>query len=208
MNRLIIALALIGWALSGYLMLPGRSPQLDLQAEVARLRQVVEKTTTERNQLADTLEQLKQKNENLQHLQKQIAATRQELKHLEYLRARVSGEIDGTRSQVETPADQATTTRGRSQAASSEAQSFRPPSQAASPSDNPAPSVAMPPSPSKDQVRAAQEALTALGYGQLKPDGMVGPGTRRAIEAFERAKGLPVTGSLGAGTLQALLANQ
>ncbi|WP_244610485.1 peptidoglycan-binding domain-containing protein [Microvirga pakistanensis] len=67
--------------------------------------------------------------------------------------------------------------------------------------------MAVAPSPSKDQVRAAQEALTALGFGQLKPDGMMGPGTRRAIEAFERAKGLPITGGLGAGTLQALQAN-
>lgn len=30
----------------------------------------------------------------------------------------------------------------------------------------------------------AQKALTRLGYGPLKADGVVGPGTRRAIEAF------------------------
>jgi peptidoglycan hydrolase-like protein with peptidoglycan-binding domain len=39
----------------------------------------------------------------------------------------------------------------------------------------------------------------------LKPAKVVlGPSTRKAIEAFERAKGLPVTGKLGTATLQAL----
>ncbi|MBM1175083.1 peptidoglycan-binding domain-containing protein [Microvirga arabica] len=60
---------------------------------------------------------------------------------------------------------------------------------------------------SKQQIRAAQEALTDLGYGALKADGVFGPGTSRAVEAFERAKGLPVTGQLGAATLQALRAH-
>jgi peptidoglycan hydrolase-like protein with peptidoglycan-binding domain len=57
---------------------------------------------------------------------------------------------------------------------------------------------------SKQEIRTAQEALVDLGYGKLKADGSVGPSTRKAVEVFERAKGLPVTGKLGPATLQAL----
>ena len=50
----------------------------------------------------------------------------------------------------------------------------------------------------------AQKALTRLGYGPLKADGMAGPSTRRAVEAFQRTNTLPVTGELDAPTLQRL----
>jgi hypothetical protein len=53
-------------------------------------------------------------------------------------------------------------------------------------------------------TRAAQKALTRLGYGPLKADGVAGPGTRRAVEAFQRAYNLHVTGELDAPTLQRL----
>lgn len=52
--------------------------------------------------------------------------------------------------------------------------------------------------------RTAQKALTRLGYGPLKADGVAGPGTRRAVEAFQRANTLPITGELDAPTLQRL----
>ena len=50
--------------------------------------------------------------------------------------------------------------------------------------------------------------LTRLGYGPLKADGVAGPGTRRALEAFQRATTLPVTGELDAPTLQRLTPGQ
>ncbi len=53
-------------------------------------------------------------------------------------------------------------------------------------------------------TRTAQKALTHLGYGPLKADGVAGPGTRRAVEAFQRTNTLPVTGELDAPTLQRL----
>ncbi len=53
-------------------------------------------------------------------------------------------------------------------------------------------------------TRTAQKAMTRLGYGPLKVDGVAGPGTRRAVEAFQRANTLPVTGELDAPTLQRL----
>lgn len=53
-------------------------------------------------------------------------------------------------------------------------------------------------------TRTAQKALARLGYGSLKADGVAGPGTRRAVEAFQRANTLPITGELDAPTLQRL----
>jgi hypothetical protein len=61
------------------------------------------------------------------------------------------------------------------------------------------------PLPTKQDVLAAQEALTQLGFGDLEADGIVGPTTRQAIEAFQRVVGLTVTGELHAQTLQSLM---
>lgn len=58
----------------------------------------------------------------------------------------------------------------------------------------------------KDQkkVREAQLALVMLGYGQISVDGLWGPATKKAIESFERDKGLPVTGEINPQTFRAL----
>jgi hypothetical protein len=47
--------------------------------------------------------------------------------------------------------------------------------------------------PSK-RVLAVQRALSDYGYGQIKPTGILDPETQAAIEKFERARKLPVTG--------------
>jgi hypothetical protein len=60
------------------------------------------------------------------------------------------------------------------------------------------------PDPKQAVAATAQKALTKLGYGKLTADGVIGPGTRRAIEAFQRAKGLTVTSELDAPTLTQL----
>jgi hypothetical protein len=57
------------------------------------------------------------------------------------------------------------------------------------------------------RVAAAQRALTRLGYGPLKSDGMLGPETKTAIERFERDRKLQVTG-LVAGRTSRLLSQQ
>lgn len=54
-----------------------------------------------------------------------------------------------------------------------------------------------------DTVLAGQRALAKIGYG-VKVDGFYGPGTRQAIEAFERDKRLPVTGEFGPRTVREL----
>jgi hypothetical protein len=54
------------------------------------------------------------------------------------------------------------------------------------------------------RVMSVQKALTKLGYGPLKPDGLLGTGTRQALERFERDNNLPVTGGLAARTTRQL----
>ncbi|KQT47940.1 peptidoglycan-binding protein [Methylobacterium sp. Leaf456] len=53
-------------------------------------------------------------------------------------------------------------------------------------------------------VARAQRALVKLGYGPLKDDGLMGPGTRAAIERFERDRKLPVKGEAAGRTLREL----
>ena len=50
----------------------------------------------------------------------------------------------------------------------------------------------------------AQRALTRLGYGPLRADGVLGSGTRAALERFERDRRLPVTGELNPRTVREL----
>jgi hypothetical protein len=56
------------------------------------------------------------------------------------------------------------------------------------------------------RIMAAQKALTKLGYATLKSDGVMGPGTRQAIEKFEKDRKLAVTGDLNARTTRELAA--
>lgn len=46
------------------------------------------------------------------------------------------------------------------------------------------------------RVAAVQRALAEYGYGQLKPTGVVGADTQAAIQKFEQARRLPVTGRM------------
>jgi peptidoglycan hydrolase-like protein with peptidoglycan-binding domain len=50
--------------------------------------------------------------------------------------------------------------------------------------------------PSSKRIFAVQRALTDYGYGQFKPSGTFGPETKAAIEQFERARKMPVTGQI------------
>lgn len=59
------------------------------------------------------------------------------------------------------------------------------------------------PKPDPTVVRV-QRTLAKLGYGPLKDDGLMGPGTKAAIERFERDRKLPVKGEAAGPTLRAL----
>jgi hypothetical protein len=56
------------------------------------------------------------------------------------------------------------------------------------------------------RISAVQSALAAYGYGQIEANGMLGPETQAAIEQFERARKLPVTGQISPRLLRELAA--
>lgn len=60
---------------------------------------------------------------------------------------------------------------------------------------------------SHEQIKEAQEGLARAKLFNATPNGRLGPQTRRAIRAFQRANKLPVTGTLS-DTLLVLLKNQ
>lgn len=70
------------------------------------------------------------------------------------------------------------------------------------PESGPATSIA----PVTGPVANAQRALSKLGYGPLKADGVLGSGTRQAIENFEKDRHLPVTGELSPRTVREMTA--
>jgi photosystem II stability/assembly factor-like uncharacterized protein len=58
--------------------------------------------------------------------------------------------------------------------------------------------------PQLDIVKRAQSALNSAGYEVGTPDGQAGPKTTAALRKFQTAKGIPVSGTLDADTLNAL----
>jgi len=58
--------------------------------------------------------------------------------------------------------------------------------------------------PTAELVRDAQTLLGQLGYEVGTPDGAIGPKTREAVKAFERANGLPETGAVSGSLVDRL----
>ena len=175
------AVAAVGWSLFTYSVLSTGSEVHTFQSEIAHLRQQIETVTTERDQQAKANERKILAGQDLNTILVRIEAATEELQQLGSLQASVSQEIEQSRLQLTGPAD--------------------PP---AAMTESPVVSTTSAIRLSKQDIRAAQEALVDFGYGKLKADGSLGPSTRKAVAAFERAKGLPVTGRLGTATLQAL----
>jgi len=180
-HRLTIAIAAVGWALYGFSVLRPLLSTADPQAEIVRLNQAIEEVRSDRDALAAELARFRDEHKNLQAMQKRLSATAQEVKHLEYLRGRVSGEIDAMRPGGSGPS---------------------------TPHEYDGPTTVESIPLSKQDVSDAQESLTRLGYGPLKADGVVGVGTRRAIEAFQSSRKLSVTGRLNTETRLALRSSQ
>jgi len=57
---------------------------------------------------------------------------------------------------------------------------------------------------SREDVRAVQIALAAIGYDPGEPDGIIGPHTRAAIGAYQKDFNLPVTGEIDKTLLASL----
>jgi hypothetical protein len=93
---------------------------------------------------------------------------------------------DAAKSAAQPPAKPAPPAESHEQSASPGA-----PATAAAPA-----TVPQAPAPAYDQamVRDIQTMLNELGYNAGQPDGIYGPGTRSAIQAFQHDRGLPVDG--------------
>jgi hypothetical protein len=175
------AAALLGWSLYAHTLSSLNTRESALRQEISRLQRERDQYAADRLRMTEEHDQLRQRSGELDEVQKQLASVREQLKSLDQARVRLTESIAQARSQLTSV--------------------FEP-----SPGGNP-PVRAVTPSPSNTpmaHVRSAQEALIRLGYGPLEVDGRVGPGTRRAIEAFERAQGLAITGDLQSETVQAL----
>ncbi|MET0528035.1 MAG: peptidoglycan-binding protein [Microvirga sp.] len=177
----LLAATAVGWGLFGYSILSTGSEEQALRSEISQLRQKIETVTAEHDQLATANDRKLLAGQDLNTLLGRIEAATEELQQLDSLRASVSQAIEQSRLQLTGPSDQSVAI-----------------------TESPTVSTTSAVRLSKQEIRAAQEALVDFGYGRLKADGSVGPSTRKAVEAFERAKGLPVTGKLGTATLQAL----
>jgi murein L,D-transpeptidase YcbB/YkuD len=177
----LLAATIIGLGLFAYWVLFSGTEVQSAQAEIAHLHQQIQAVTAERDQLASDKAQALQAGQDLKAARQNVEAAIQELQELDALRASVSQAVEQARLQLTGPSDRPITTADMSTTGSTSA---------------------VP--PSKEQIRTAQEALVDFGYGSLEADGVFGPSTSKAVEAFERAKGLPVTGKLGPVTLEAL----
>lgn len=60
------------------------------------------------------------------------------------------------------------------------------------------------PAMGKEDVRRAQQLLAEQGYQPGPIDGIYGPRTKAAVERFEQARGLPVTGRITTGLIDRL----
>ena len=67
-----------------------------------------------------------------------------------------------------------------------------------------APQTTLKPGNTGAQVKVLQQALANLGYSAGAADGQYGPTTKRAVAAFQHARGLTADGIFGPKTLQAL----
>ncbi len=175
------AATIIGWGLFTYSILSAGSEEHDLRREVSQLRQRIETVTAERDQQAQANEQRILAGQDLNTMLISIEAATEELQRLNSLKASVDQAIEQARLQLTGVSEQSVDVTE-------------------SPTISTTSSVRL----SKQEIRAAQEALVDFGYGKLKADGSFGPSTRKAVKAFERANGLPVTGRLGTATFRAL----
>lgn len=175
------AAAVIGWGLFAYSAFSTESEDHNLQNEISQLRQQIETVTAERDQQARANEQKILAGQDLNTILVRIEAATEELQQLNSLQVSVSQAIEQARLQLTGPSDSSVALTD-------------------SPTSGTTSSIRL----SKQEIRAAQEVLVDFGYGKLKADGSLGPSTRKAVAAFERARGLPVTGKLGTATLQAL----
>jgi septal ring factor EnvC (AmiA/AmiB activator) len=172
-------LALLGWGLFGYSLISPGNQEDALREQTSRLQSDLDELNAEHGRVTTEYSQLRQSAGDLQNVQRQLASVQEQVKGLEQTRSQLNDWIAQAQARLASsldPSDDERATR----------------------------TGTTPPVSRPVRLEAAQEALKKLGYGPLVSDGRMGRKTRQAIEAFERAQGLTVTGELGATTVQAL----
>jgi uncharacterized phage infection (PIP) family protein YhgE len=172
------ALALLGWGLYGYSIASSGSHEDALREQTTRLQNEISQLNAEHRRVTAEYDQLRQSTGDLKTAQGQLASVQGQIKSLEQARAQLTESIAQARSHLG--------------------------SALASDDGGPSQTGATNPVSGPVRVDAVQEALTKLGYGPLTADGRMGSKTRQAIQAFERAQGITVTGNLEPATVQAL----
>jgi chromosome segregation ATPase len=142
------AATVVGWGLLTYSVLSTGSEEHTLQSEISQLRQQIETVTAERDQLAKENDRRILAGQDLHTIQLRTEAATEELQRLDSLRASISQAIEQARLQLTGPTDQ-------------------PIAMTESPTVSTTSAVRL----SKQEIRAAQEALVDFGYGKLKADG-------------------------------------
>jgi chromosome segregation ATPase len=176
-NVVLALVAVSGWG--AFILVNQSSANIEsqLRAQVASLSQIQMDLLSEQTRAQATMGDWKQ-------LQAQLPAVREELRQLTDARDQAQSEL--VLAQL-----------GLSEAINRASQAHEDVSTTGSVGSKA-------PDPKQAVAATAQKALSKLGYGKLTADGVVGPGTRRAIEAFQRDKGLTVTSELDAPTLKQL----
>lgn len=179
-NRVVIfgiaAAALAGWGAYAYSALSSTRLEQQLRGQTAALQDYQAQFVSQRKKADDAAREVAT-------LREQFASAQREVERL-------------TLKQKET---EASLTTAREQLASFQ-KLHAPPALGSAPALR-----GITPLPTKQDVLAAQEALTQLGFANLEADGVMGPTTRQAIEEFQRVAGLTVTGELRGQTLQAIM---
>jgi TolA-binding protein len=168
--------AVAGWGAYGYSALSSTQLQQQLNGQAAALQDYQAQFLSQRKRADDGAQEITK-------LHEQLASARGEVERL-------------TLKQKET---EASLTTAQERLASLQ-KLHAPPALGSAPALH-----GITPRPTKQDVLAAQEALTRLGFANLKADGVMGPTTREAIEEFQRVAELTVTGELHGLTLQALM---
>lgn len=158
------------------------------------------------NQTSSEVEaQLRGQVASQQDLQKQLQAQREQAEAAASSKtAKLHQELSSARDAFNLLSEQHNRVKAELAEAQAKLQSA-PQTQSSRTGSSPVAFIDVKPRPAKQDVVAAQKALSELGYGPLKADGDLGPGTRQAIEKYQRDAGLTVTGELHAETLQILL---
>jgi len=176
-NIVLALVAVAGWGAFILVSQSSASIESQLRAQVASLSQIQTDLLSERARAQATTGEWKQ-------LQAQIPAIREELRQLTDARDQTQSELVLAQLGLSDAINRASHAHEDVSATGSVESKA--------------------PDPKQAVAATAQKALAKLGYGKLTADGVIGPGTRRAIEAFQRDKGLTVTGELDAPTLKQL----